>query len=61
MVQVARVTFVVQGVVVGDGPPGVGVVVGAEPLILVAEVGTGMSEAGMEPLAPGTMGVTMMD
>jgi hypothetical protein len=52
---------VVQGVVVGDGPPGVGVVVGAEPLIPVTGVGTGISEAWRVPLAPGTMGVTTID
>ena len=57
----ARATSAVQGVVVGDGPPGVGVVVWAEPLIPVTWVGTGMSVAGRVPLAPGTMGVTTID
>ena len=57
----ARATSAVQGVVVGDGPPGVGVVVWAEPLNPVTGVDTGMSEAGKVPLAPGTMGVTTID
>ena len=60
-VQLARVTTVVQGVVVGDGPPGVGVVVGVEPLVLTTGVEAGMSEAGRDPLLPGTMGVMTMD
>ena len=38
----------VHGTVVGDGPSGNGVVLGAEPLVPETEVGTGTSETGRD-------------